>query len=48
MGDSLNKLIEDGIDVNVVIPNKSWVALALAITIPGIILIITTQTFKKL
>ena len=48
MTDSLNKLIEDGLNVNIHIPTKTWVALGLAVTLPGIILIITAQTFKKL
>lgn len=48
MQDSLNKLIENGIDVNIKIPTKTWISLGLAVLIPGIIFIITAQTFKKL
>lgn len=48
MQDSLNKLIQEGISVNINIPTKTWISLGLAVLIPGIVLIITTQTFKKL
>lgn len=48
MQESLNKLIQDGISVNVNIPTKTWFAMAVAVLVPGIVLIITTQTFKKL
>ena len=48
MQESLNKLIQDGISVNVNIPTKTWFSLAIAVLVPGIVLIITTQTFKKL
>lgn len=48
MTDSLNKLIEDGVDVNVNIPIQTWVGLALAIGIPGIILVVCGQAFRKL
>ena len=48
MQDSLNKLIQDGINVNINIPTRTWVSLGLAVLIPGVIFCITTQTFKKL
>lgn len=48
MQESITKLIENGIDVNVNIPTKTWISLGLAIALSGIILIVTTQTFKKL
>ncbi len=48
MQDSLNKLIQDGISVKIDIPAKTWFSLGMAVLIPGIVLIITTQTFKKL
>lgn len=48
MQESLNKLITNGIDVNILIPTSTWISLGLAIAISGMILIITTQTFKKL
>lgn len=48
MQDSLNKLIQDGISVNINIPTNTWFSLGIAVLIPGIVLIITTQTFKKL
>lgn len=48
MTDSLNKLIEDGVDVNVNIPIQAWVGLALAVGIPGIIITVCAQAFRKL
>lgn len=48
MQDSINKLIENGIAININIPTKTWVSLGLAIALSGMMLIITTQTFKKL
>ena len=46
--DAINKLIDEGITVNIEIPNKTWIGLALAIAVPGILLIVTKAAMGKL